>query len=189
MRLSARSRYATRLLLELAKNSTGQPVSAATLAQAAGVSVQFIEQIFKKLKKRGLTKSVRGAMGGHLLAQKPLEISLNTVVTAVEGGFSLAPCYNGSPIKCEREKNCETRSAWIFATEALKQVLSSITIADLLKNIDNPKPEFAIHNLQIASAQTIAPKINTLPRLRKIRKAPKAPIKRMAAVPRNAAYQ
>lgn len=189
MRLSARSRYATRLLLELAKNVTSQPISAATLAQSTGVSVQFIEQIFKKLKKKGLTKSVRGATGGHLLAKKATEISLNTILNAVEGGFSLAPCSNLQTPKCPREKDCETRSAWVFATEALKQVLSSITIEDLLRNINNPSPYFSLQNLQINPVPSEPQKTIAVPRLRRIRKMPKVQVKRGIPSPRETAYQ
>ena len=65
MKLSARSRYASRILLELAKHNGSAPMSAAVLSQHTGVSVQFVEQILKPLKQHGLTKSVRGAAGGH----------------------------------------------------------------------------------------------------------------------------
>ena len=69
MKLSARSRYAARILLELARHKAGTPMSAAVLSQHTGVSVQFVEQILKPLKQKGLTNSVRGAAGGHRLAQ------------------------------------------------------------------------------------------------------------------------
>ena len=132
MKLSARSRYAARILLELARNKSAGPMSAALLSQHTGVSVQFVEQILKPLKQKGLTKSVRGAAGGHRLAKKPEDITLGEVVHLMEGGIQLTVCCGEKSGDCPRKDGCLTRKAWLQVSRSLERELDSITLASLL---------------------------------------------------------
>lgn len=144
MKLSARSRYAARILLELARNTGTTPISAATLSQRTGISVQFIEQILKPLKHNSITSSVRGAAGGHWLAKTAEQISLGDIVRIMEGDISLAACCSERPKKCNRKETCPTRLAWIRASRSLAQELDSISIASLLyEEIRPPKKRSA----------------------------------------------
>ncbi|MDL2315947.1 Rrf2 family transcriptional regulator [Desulfovibrio sp. OttesenSCG-928-A18] len=133
MKLSARSRYASRILLELAREKSATPVSAATLSQHTGVSVQFVEQILKPLKQSGLTKSVRGAAGGHRLAKPAEEITLGEVVRLMEEGILLTVCCGDKANECPRRDGCLTRRAWMQVSKSLEQELDSISIASLLQ--------------------------------------------------------
>ncbi len=132
MKLSARSRYAARILLELARHKSGTPMSAAVLSQHTGVSVQFVEQILKPLKQKGLTKSVRGAAGGHRLAKKPEDITLGEVVRLMEGGIQLTVCCGEKAGDCPRKDGCLTRKAWVQVSRTLENELDSINLASLL---------------------------------------------------------
>lgn len=132
MKLSARSRYASRILLELARHKGMSPMSAATLSQHTGVSVQFVEQILKPLKQSGLTKSVRGAAGGHRLARAAEEITLGEVVRLMEGGISLTVCCGEKANDCPRKEGCLTRRAWLQVSHSLQKELDSISLAALL---------------------------------------------------------
>jgi len=132
MKLSARSRYASRILLELARHKGISPMSAATLSQHTGVSVQFVEQILKPLKQSGLTKSVRGAAGGHRLARSAEEITLGEVVRLMEGGISLTVCCGEKANDCPRKDGCLTRRAWLQVSHSLQNELDSISLATLL---------------------------------------------------------
>lgn len=132
MKLSARSRYASRILLELARHKGISPMSAATLSQHTGVSVQFVEQILKPLKQSGLTKSVRGAAGGHRLARPAEEITLGEVVRLMEGGISLTVCCGEKANDCPRRDGCLTRRAWMQVSHSLQKELDSISLATLL---------------------------------------------------------
>lgn len=156
MKLSARSRYASRILLELARNKGVSPISAAMLAQRTGISVQFIEQILKPLKHRCVTSSVRGAAGGHWLAKPADQISLGDVVRIMEGDISLAACCNEKPKKCLRRDVCPTRQAWQRVSNVLAQELDSISIADLLHSEVRPLRKRAIpqsaHSLGLVEA-------------------------------------
>lgn len=140
MKLSARSRYASRILLELARHKAEAPMSAATLSQHTGVSVQFVEQILKPLKQSGLTSSLRGAAGGHRLAKPAEEITLGEVVRLMEGGIMLTVCCGDKANECPRRDGCLTRRAWMQVSNTLEKELDSISLATLLHG-DHVCPE------------------------------------------------
>ena len=131
MKLSARTRYAARLLLDLALFEEDRPLRAISLAENTGISVQFIEQIIRPLKKAGFIKSVRGAAGGHILDMAPERITLGEIVRVMEGGITLADCL-GDPDTCHRSDTCKTRKVWDRASNVLQRELDSITLADLM---------------------------------------------------------
>ena len=132
MKLSARSRYASRILLELARHTSPTPMSAAALSQHTGVSVQFVEQILKPLKQSGLTKSVRGAAGGHRLARPADSITLGEIVRLMEGGICLTVCCGEKGNNCPRKEGCLTRKAWMQISISLEKELDSVSLSTLL---------------------------------------------------------
>jgi len=138
MKLSARSRYAARLLLALAMHEADTPVRTALLSESTGITIQFIEQIIRPLKKAGLIKSVRGAAGGHFLDKTPSEITLGLIVRTMEGAISLSNCLDCDS-KCDRSAECKTKNVWERASRAMEAELDSITLADLLDSPDNSK--------------------------------------------------
>lgn len=132
MKLSARTRYAARILLDLARHSNSGPIAATRLSQHTGVSVQFIEQILKPLKQAGLTTSTRGASGGHSLAKPAQQITLGEVVRLMEGGIHLTLCSSEETDTCASWDFCPTRTAWVKVSKTLEQELDGITVKDLL---------------------------------------------------------
>ncbi len=132
MKLSAKTRYAARILLDLARHDKTEPVPATRLSQHTGVSVQFIEQILKPLKQAGLTRSTRGASGGHSLAKKPSEITLADVVSLMEGGIHLVLCGDEDRAVCDSGDFCAARTAWVRVSASLKNELNDISLQDLL---------------------------------------------------------
>jgi Rrf2 family protein len=131
MRLSTRSRYGARLLLDMAQHGHAGPVHLSQVAQRQGISVKYLEQIAIPLKKAKILKSVRGPKGGHLLARPPEEISLAEVVGLLEAGESLVDCAE-HPGVCERSSCCATRLVWQEAAEAMYDKLRTISLADLM---------------------------------------------------------
>ncbi|MDJ0811517.1 MAG: Rrf2 family transcriptional regulator [Desulfobacterales bacterium] len=131
MKLSTRSRYGTRILLELARQSDGNPVQVGTISRHQDISVKYLEQLIRTLKKAGLVTSVRGARGGHILARAPEAISLGAIVRLFEEQHELVKCIS-SPDICQMADECRVRLAWKEATDALYERLDAITIADLL---------------------------------------------------------
>lgn len=133
MKLSARSRYATRLLLDLALHDDDTPLRTTVLSESTGITVQFIEQIIRPLKKAGLIQSKRGATGGHILDRDPKSVSVGEIVRIMEGGINLTDCVTDKSI-CARSATCRTRKVWTRASKVLEEELDSITLADLMAN-------------------------------------------------------
>ncbi|MFT4301932.1 MAG: Rrf2 family transcriptional regulator [Desulfovibrio sp.] len=133
MKLSAKTRYAARILLYLAKNGLEQPVSSSLLANKTGISSQFIEQILRQLRLAGITGSVRGAKGGHVLVRKPEDLTFGCIVRLMEGGIELSGCLE-KPGNCARFDACEVRKAWESLQSTLDGVFESITLRDLMQD-------------------------------------------------------
>lgn len=133
MKLTTRSRYGTRMILDMALNGQDGPVRIKDVAARQGVSVKYLEKLVRELKQAGFVRSRRGPRGGHELA-KPLEaITVGAIVRALEGDFSLVECDgDGSGAGCPRVADCLTRSVWAEAAKAMHERLDAITLADLV---------------------------------------------------------
>ena len=131
MKLSAKTRYAARILLYLANNGFDKPVSSSLIASKTGISSQFIEQILRQLRLAGITGSVRGAKGGHILMRKPEDLTFGCIVRLMEGGIELSGCLE-KPGNCSRFDACEVRKAWESLQATLDGVFESITLRDLV---------------------------------------------------------
>lgn len=138
MKLSTRSRYGTRLMLDMAENYNNGPIHLMKIAQRQGISVKYLEQIIIPLKRAQYVKSVRGPKGGHTLAKPPEEITVGEIVALLEDGVSLVECSYNEAV-CARADICPTRYLWREAAQAMFAKLNSITLADLLNGskIDN----------------------------------------------------
>jgi Rrf2 family protein len=132
MRLSTRSRYGTRLLLDIAQHGLAGPVHLSQVAQRQGISVKYLEQIAIPLKKANIIKSVRGPKGGHLLSRAPEDINLAEIVSLLEEGKNLVECAE-QPGVCDRSNCCATRLIWQEAAQAMYDKLRTISLADLVK--------------------------------------------------------
>lgn len=130
MKLSTRSRYGTRMLLDIAENSNGKPVSVSDISKRLGVSVKYLEQLIRPLKRGGYLDSVRGPKGGHVLTKSPGEITVGEVVRLLEGGINLTDCV-GDKGYCSRSPKCNVRNVWVDATRAMNDILDSITISQI----------------------------------------------------------
>ncbi len=130
MKLSARSRYGTRLMLDLAEHYHNGPMHLTAVARHQGISVKYLEQIIIPLKKANYVKSLRGPKGGHILTKPPEEITIGEIVALLEDGASLAVCSE-NPGVCERASICPTRYIWQEAAQAMFGKLESITLADV----------------------------------------------------------
>lgn len=115
----------------MAQHNKG-PVSSNILSTQTGISAQFIEQILRQLRLAGITDSVRGAKGGHILLRKPEEISFGTILNVMEGGMELSSCLNG-PDSCERCQDCVMHDVWSKLQNSLNKTLDSLTLSDVLK--------------------------------------------------------
>ncbi len=132
MRITTRSRYGTRMMVELAVHHEKGPVQLGEIARRQKLSVKYLEQLIIPLKKAGLIKSHRGARGGYALARSPEEITVWEVVSILEGDEGVTPCVH-YPDLCEMSPICPTRDVWDLLTEVIRETLARITIADLAR--------------------------------------------------------
>jgi len=131
MKLSTKSRYGTRLLLDLAHHDRNKFVQLKEISKRQAISLKYLEQIVIPLKRARLLESSRGASGGYRLARPPEEISVGEIVALLEGGKTLTRCEI-HPASCERSKSCSVRTLWKEATQALYDTLNGVSLLDLV---------------------------------------------------------
>ena len=131
MKLSTRSRYGARILVDLARHNNQGPVQIGEISKRQDISVKYLEQLIRPLKQASLVNSVRGPKGGHMLAKNPEEITLGQIVRLFEGQSELVECIS-NPDHCNMSDDCQVRLAWKDATRVLYEKLDSTSIADLL---------------------------------------------------------
>ena len=131
MKLSTRSRYGTRMMLDLAKYYDEGLVRIGEIARRQDISVKYLEQLIIPLKKANLINSIRGPKGGHMLAKPPDEITVGEVVKALEGGLGLSGCIE-NPNECKRSDSCLTKGIWEEATKAMYDKLNSTSLSKMI---------------------------------------------------------
>jgi len=132
MKLSTRSRYGTRLMLDMAANYQGGPIQLGLISKRQGIPLKYLEQIIIPLKKAGYVSSVRGYKGGYMLAKTPEEVTVGEIVVVLERGLELTACAD-FPEHCERAETCVMRHVWRQAAEAMYMKLKEFTLADLIR--------------------------------------------------------
>lgn len=135
MRLTTKSRYGTRLILDLGVYGAEKPVPLGDVSKRQNISLKYLEQLTVKLKKAGLIKSQRGAAGGHMLAKPPEEITIGMIVRTLEGTIQITDCAEDSDNACgvcNRAGDCLSRWVWIETSNAMFDCLDNITVEQLL---------------------------------------------------------
>ena len=130
MKLSTKSRYGTRLMLDLAEQSSRKFVQLKEISERQGISLKYLEQIMIPLKKAGLVDSSRGAGGGYRLAKPADDITVGEIVALLEPGKTLTHC-EAHPDSCERSDSCSIRELWVDATRAVYEKLRGVRLSDL----------------------------------------------------------
>ena len=133
MKLSTKGRYAVMALVDLAAHSKGAPVSLADIAERQNISLSYLEQLFGRLRRGELVKSVRGPGGGYLLQRGAASTRIADVVLAVDENLRATRCTPGSPLGCAKDSSrCLTHDLWEELGNHIYMFLSSVTIQDVL---------------------------------------------------------
>ena len=130
MRISSRTRYGVRLMLELALRYGSGYIFLKDIAREQDISEKYLSQIVLTLKARGLIYSVRGAKGGHMLARPPSEITIGDITGALEGDPAIVDCVQ-NPLVCSRSSSCVVNRFWVGLQKQISDALSGTTLADL----------------------------------------------------------
>jgi Rrf2 family iron-sulfur cluster assembly transcriptional regulator len=132
VRLSTKGRYAVMAMVDLACRSEGKPVALADIAERQEISLSYLEQLFAKLRKGGLVKSVRGPGGGYLLAYSPESTRISDIILAVDEPIRATRCAAGSPEGCRSNRSrCLTHDLWEELGHQIHLYLSTVSLADV----------------------------------------------------------
>ncbi|GAB6095321.1 Rrf2 family transcriptional regulator [Desulfatiferula olefinivorans] len=141
MKLSTKSRYSARILIELARHRQPDLIQTGRIAERQDIPVKYLEQLITVLRKAGYIQSFRGPRGGHRLAMEPSRIMLGHIVRLFEGQTDLVQCI-ASPETCTMADECRLRLAWQEATESLYRRLDDISIESLVTRTDGRAPAY-----------------------------------------------
>jgi Rrf2 family cysteine metabolism transcriptional repressor len=132
MKLSTRTRYGTRALLELALHQGKGPVFLKDIARKQQLSLAYLEHLVAPLIAGGIIRSTKGPRGGVTLAKRPEEIKLSEITRLLEGSVAPVACID-HPGVCRRSEGCVTREIWGKMKEAMDGVLESTTLQTLVE--------------------------------------------------------
>ena len=132
MKISTKGRYALRLMIDLAENSSGNPVSLKDVAKRQGISDKYLEQIISVLNKAGYVRSVRGAQGGYLLKSDPETYTVGMILRQTEGSLAPVSCIEDDEIICDRQEQCVISIVYKKINDEISNVVDNITLQDLV---------------------------------------------------------
>ncbi len=132
MKISTKGRYALRLMMDLAENNTGSPISLKDVAKRQDISDKYLEQIISILNKAGYVRSVRGAQGGYMLKMEPQNYTVGMILRQTEGSLALVACIEDDEIVCDRQQQCVTSIVYKKINDAISGVVDNITLQDLV---------------------------------------------------------
>ena len=132
MKLSTRSRYGTRALLELALHREDEPVFLKDIARRQEISLSYLEQLMAPLIAGRIIRSTKGPRGGISLVKNPEDIRLSDIIQLLEGSLAPVECIN-NPDCCDRSESCVTRDVWNELKMVMDGVLESTTLQDLVE--------------------------------------------------------
>jgi len=133
MKLSAKGRYAVMALADLASIKAQGPVTLAEIAERQDISISYLEQLFAKLRRRGVVKGVRGPGGGYRLTRPADETSIADIILAVDEQIDTVACDRTSHLGCNgKTGRCLAHDLWDELGRHIYLFLSSVTLDDVL---------------------------------------------------------
>lgn len=133
MRISTKAQYAVRAMVSLNLHGEGRPLALHDIADREKISLAYLEQLFVKLRRGKIVKSVRGPGGGYVLARPADQIRVDEIIDSVEESLVPVSCMDASG-RCVCNDQCISHGVWQGLGERVRQFLSSITLADLTRD-------------------------------------------------------
>jgi len=131
MRLTTKGRYAVTAMLDLALHYDNGPITLADISRRQSISLSYLEQLFSRLRRRGLVESVRGPGGGYRLSRAAEQISVVSVITAVDEEVDATRC--GGLGNCQDSQPCLTHELWCDLSQQIHDFLAGINLAQLVE--------------------------------------------------------
>lgn len=132
MKLSTTTRYGLRALSDLCVQDGGGPVAVSDIARRQDIPANYLEQLFARLRRGNILRSVRGAQGGYLLARPAGEITVAEIVDALGEAISFGDCQTEAG--CEQAPNCPTFHLWRKVKDSIDEILTSTTLESLVRD-------------------------------------------------------
>ena len=132
MRLTTKGRFAVTAMMDLALQGGSEPVTLAEISARQHISLSYLEQLFGKLRRQALVKSIRGPGGGYRLAKATQDISVADVILAVDEPIDATQC--GGKENCQDERKCLTHDLWANLNTHIFSYLRAVTLAELVRN-------------------------------------------------------
>ena len=140
MKLSNKGRYAVQALADLARNNLQKPTNLTEISLRQGISISFLEQIFLKLRKNNLVKSSRGPLGGYTLSRSPDDITLSSIIEAVDEKVKTVACKRESKKGCHGKSfKCITHELWDDLENHINDFFKNNTLKDIVYRVDKNK--------------------------------------------------
>jgi len=133
MMLTTKGRYAVMAILEMASNISSEPITLSEISIKQNISVNYLEQIFSKLKKANLVKAIRGAKGGYILVGSLEEMKISNIMDAVNENFIMTGCYKKSIKNCALSNiKCNSHKLWKGFGKHIRDYFENISVKDAL---------------------------------------------------------
>ena len=132
MKISAKGRYAVRVMVDLAVHNEEGYQNVKQIAQRQGISEKYLEQIIAMFNKAGYVKSIRGAQGGYLLTMDPTEYTAGMILRLAEGSIAPASCVGADAESCDKKGACVSAMLWQKMNDAVNDVVDNTTLQDLV---------------------------------------------------------
>ena len=130
MQLTTKGRYAVTAMLDLASNESTRPVTLDMISQRQNISLSYLEQLFAKLRKASLVRSVRGPGGGYLLNVNAVDVTLTQIIEAVDENIDLRRCHGSKD--CLRGKQCLSHHLWCEVSDQIRGFLSTRNLQQVI---------------------------------------------------------
>lgn len=134
MKISTKGRYALRMMIDLAIHGEDrEPVRIRDISSRQEISDKYLEQIISALHKAGYVNSIRGPQGGYRLAMEPEQYTAGMILRLTEGSLAPVSCLEGDENDCSRQGDCVTLLLWKKLDDAIKNVVDTVTLSDLVE--------------------------------------------------------
>jgi Rrf2 family iron-sulfur cluster assembly transcriptional regulator len=131
MKLSTKGRYAVTAMMDIAIHDRLGPVTLAEISQCQGISLSYLEQLFAKLRKKGLVEGVRGPGGGYRLARPAADVTVADIINAVDERLDATRCAGRED--CQEGQRCLTHELWSDLSDQIAAFLSTINLAQFVE--------------------------------------------------------